>query len=74
MSVSSVTRLVRPQLEYASTVWNNSVKCTITKIESVQRNAACFTCRDYQQLFSVSSVLQKLNWDTLEQRRACVGL
>jgi len=28
--------LVRPQLEYASSVWDNPVKCNVTKIEPVQ--------------------------------------
>jgi len=38
--------LVRPQLEYASSVCDNSVKSNINKVESAQHNAARFTCRD----------------------------
>jgi len=62
--------LVRPQLEYASSVWDNPVKRNATKIEAVQRSAARFTCQDYKRTSSVTTMLQKLQWDSLEQRRA----
>ena len=62
--------LVRPQLEYASTVWDNSIKRNVTKIESVQRSAARFVCRDYQRTSSVTAMLQSLVWESLQQR-AC---
>ena len=62
---------MRPQLEYASSVWDNSVKRNINKVKSVQRNAARLTCRDYRRTSSVSAMLQKLQWDLLQQRRAC---
>jgi len=62
--------LVRPQLEYSSSVWVNSVRCNINKVESIQRNAAHFTCRDYRRTSSVTAMLQKLQWDSLQQQRA----
>jgi len=62
--------LVRPQLEYASAVWDNPVKRNITKIEAVQHSAARFTCRDYKRTWSVTALLQKLQWDSLQLRRA----
>ena len=62
--------LFRPQLEYASSVWDNSVKRNITKIESVQRSAAQFVCRNYQRTSSVTAVLQSLGWESLQQRQA----
>ena len=37
--------LVRLWLEYTLSVWDNSVKRNINKVESVRRNAARFTCR-----------------------------
>jgi len=61
---------VRPQLEHASSVWDNSVKSNINKVESVQRNAARFTCRDYRRISIVTAMLRKLQWDSLQQRRA----
>ena len=33
-----------PQLEYASSVWDNSIQCNVNKLESVQRRAARFVC------------------------------
>ena len=50
--------LVRPQLEYASSVWDNPVKRNVTKIEAVQRNAARFTCRDFKRTSSITAMLQ----------------
>ena len=52
--------LVRSQLEYASSVWDNSMKRNVTKIESIQRSAARFVCRDYQRTSSVTAMLQSL--------------
>jgi len=40
--------LVGPQLEYASSVWDNTVKRSTTKVEAVQRSAARFTCMPSQ--------------------------
>ena len=61
--------LVRPQLEYASTVWSPHTDQDIGKLESVQRRAARWVTRDYRQTSSVSTMLQDLNWRTLDQRR-----
>ena len=58
------------QPEYASSIWDKSVKCNINKIEAVQRCAAHFTCRDYQRTSSVSATLQKPKWESLQERRA----
>ena len=61
--------LVRPQLEYASIVWSPHTDQDIGKLESVQRRAARWVTRDYRQTSSVSTMLQDLNWRTLDQRR-----
>ena len=39
--------LVRPQLEYASTVWYPHTTTDINKVEAVQRRAARWATRDY---------------------------
>ena len=57
--------LVRPQLEYASTVWSPH---TATDIHYVQRRAARWATRDYRYTSSVSSMLNNLNWRPLDQR------
>ena len=61
--------LVRPQLEYASTVWSSHTDLDINKLESVQRRAARWVTRDYQYTSSLSKMRQDLNWRTLDQRR-----
>jgi len=40
-----------------------------TKVEAVQRSSARFTCHDYRRTSSVTAMLQKLHWDSLQQRR-----
>ena len=61
--------LVRPQLEYASTVWSPHTDLDINKLESVQRRAARWVTCDYQYTSSMSTMFQDLNWCTLDQRR-----
>ena len=62
--------LVRPQLEYASCVWDPQQATYIDRIEMVQRRAARCVCFDYSPLSSVTSMLDKLGWRSLEQRRS----
>ena len=61
--------LVRPKLEYARTVWNPHTKCNVDKIEMVQRHAARFVCHDYSRYSHVSTLINALGWESLEQRR-----
>ena len=46
--------IIRPQLEYASTVWDPVIKSKIAKLVSVQRRAARFCCNDYRRTSSVT--------------------
>ena len=66
---TSYKTLVRPQLEYDSTVWSTNTDQDIDKLESVQRRAVRWVTRDYRYTSSVSAMLQDLNWHTLDQRR-----
>ena len=61
--------LIRPQLEYASTVWSPHTDIAINKLESLQRRAARWVTRVYQYTSSVFTMLQDLNWSTLDHRR-----
>ena len=63
------TNLVRPQLEYACSVWNPYTKRNIHQIELVQHRAARFVFRDYSNFSHVIPMLKQLGWETLEQRR-----
>ena len=62
--------LVRPHLEYASTVWSPHQKYQIDKLEAVQRKAARFikNCWSREQ-GTVTELLADLKWDTLQVRR-----
>ena len=65
--------LVRPHLEYASAAWSPFTKCSINKIEAVQRRAARFVLNDYtygpesQLTMKINS---NLKWQSLQHRRA----
>ena len=58
--------LVRPQVEYASTVWSPYTKQNIQKIEMVQRRAARWVSNSYSYYDSVSAMLSNLGWRSLE--------
>ena len=62
--------LVRPQLEYASAVWDPHKKGWISQIEQVQRRAARWTVNNFERQTSVTRIVQDLGWRTLDQRRA----
>ncbi|KAK3097903.1 hypothetical protein FSP39_014294 [Pinctada imbricata] len=63
------TTLVRPQMEYASLIWDPHTKTNINQLEMVQRRAARFVTGDYHRTSSVSTMLQQLQWPTLQERR-----
>jgi hypothetical protein len=47
--MDGIFALVKPQLEYAVTVWDPWTQTNISKIEAVQRRAARFTPGDYRR-------------------------
>jgi site-specific DNA-cytosine methylase len=59
-------KFVRPSLEYASTVWDPHTQTNINKVESIQRRAARFVTNNYDPRASVTTLLQDLNWPTLQ--------
>ena len=62
--------LVRPQLEYASPVWDPHSQTNIDRLEAVQRRAARWTVSDYSTYSSVTEMLERLGWRSLAQRRS----
>ena len=48
--------LVRPQLEYTSTVWYSYTTTDVNKVEAVQRRAARRATRDYRCTSSVTVI------------------
>ena len=61
--------LVRPVLEYASTVWDPYQANHIRKIEAVQRKAARFATGQNSRDVSVDGLLNTLQWRSLQERR-----
>jgi hypothetical protein len=72
VKVQVYTTLVRPVLDYASTVWDPYTLQQIYALERVQRQSARFVTGDYSSRDpgNVTRMLQQLQWDTLEERRA----
>ena len=71
VKAASYCMMVRPGLEYAATVWDPAKQTHITTLEQIQRRAARFTTGDYTSKTpgSMTGMLQRLEWDPLEQRR-----
>ena len=59
--------LVRPILEYGSSVWDPHL---IDDLEKVQTRAAMFVTRNYTyEKGSMTDILKKLKWESLQKRR-----
>ena len=62
--------LVRPNLEYACSVWDPHTQKNIQSIEKVQPRAARFVKKCNQRTpGTITSLLEELKWLSLEQRR-----
>ena len=74
---AAYTALVRPHLEYSSSVWDPSTKCLKTKIEKVQRRSARWVCNKYKQgkdTTGPTQMMSILGWPPLEARRKMARL
>ena len=60
--------MVRPILEYSSTIWSPYTKDYIHKM--VQHRAARYVKNRYRNTSSVTSMLEHFEWEFLEARRA----
>lgn len=61
--------LVRPLLEYSSSVWDPHTKDLAYKLERIQRRAARFVVNDYDRTSSVTEIMKDLHWCSLKNRR-----
>ena len=61
--------LIRSQVEYASTVWCPHKLIDIGRVERVQRRSARWACHRYHNTSSVTDMMAKLDWPSLEHRR-----
>ena len=60
---------IRPILEYAAVIWSPYTQTYIQQVEMIQRKAARFIFSNYSRFASVTTMLNKLNWQSLEKRR-----
>ena len=62
--------MVRPILEYGSTVWDPQYNGLNDELENVQKRAARFVTRNYNyETGSMTGILEELKWETLQKRR-----
>ena len=62
--------MVRPILEYGSTVWDPHYNGLNDELENVQKRAARFVTRNYRyETGSMTGILEELKWETLQKRR-----
>ena len=60
---------VRPIAEYASIAWDPNTQRNIRKIEQIQRSSARYVTNNYDRRSSVTALLSKLEWPSLQERR-----
>ena len=61
--------LVRPHLEYCSSVWDPYTTSDTQKLEKIQRRAARYVTGDYKRCSSVTEMIKELEWPSLSERR-----
>ena len=62
--------LIRPILEYASSAWDCLTATDSGRLEMVQRRAARMVCNAWGSRTSVTGLLHRLSWPSLDSRRA----
>ena len=72
MKAAAYTTLVRPSIEYASSVLDPYTRNNIHQLESIQLRAARFVYNNFydREPGVVTSMISRLQWESLEQRRA----
>ena len=70
VKAATSTAIVRPAVEYASTVWDPYQQKHIKAVEQVQRRAARYVCNNYTDRIQgcASGMVQDLQWVSLEDR------
>ena len=71
IKVSAYNTLVRPLVEFSSSVWEPHTRSLINKLESVQHRAARFCLNDFgsKSPGCITNMIKKLEWESLTDRR-----
>ena len=71
VKAAAYSTIVRPSVEYASTVWDPTKQAKIKAIEQVQKRAARFVNNNYTDRTPgcVTKMVTSLKWESLEDRR-----
>ncbi|XP_071944868.1 uncharacterized protein [Antedon mediterranea] len=69
VKIQAYKGLIRPHVEYCSSVWDPHTNCNIKKVEAFQRRAARFITNNYSRESSVSAILNEINLQPLQRRR-----
>jgi len=71
VKAAAYTTIIRPTLEYASTVWDPATSAEAHILEQVQRKAARFTTNSYTDRSPgcVTQMIHTLGWEPLQHRR-----
>ena len=70
MKEAAYKSMVRPILEYGSTVCDPHCNGLNDELENVQKRAARFVTRNYSyETGSMTGILEDLKWETLQKRR-----
>ena len=66
--------LVRLQVEYSASVWSPWLAKDKVQLERVQHRAARYVCNTYSRHSSVTDMLNRLEWESLESCRKTMHL
>ena len=70
MKEAAYKSLVRPILEYGSSVWDPYCNGLNGELKNLQKRAARFVTRNYsRETGSMTGILEELKWETLQKRR-----
>ena len=70
MKEAAYKGMVRPILEYGSSVWDPHTSMLQEELEKVQNRAARFVTRNYvYETGSMTGILGQLKWESLKKRR-----
>ena len=70
MKEAAYKSMVRPILEYGSTVWDPQCNGLNDELENVEKRAARCVTRNYSyETGSMTGNIEELKWETLQKRR-----